>query len=108
MMNIIKTNEVSLVFGTRYEGGGKSLDDDFITRIGNFFFSFLGNILFKLNLTPILFNYITGKKSSFDKMKLSSDNYNLCVEIPIKSKLMNIPYQSIPCIERKRIADKKR
>ena len=108
MIKIIKTKEVSLVFGTRYEGGGKSLDDDFITRIGNFFFSLLGNILFKLKLSDILFTYITGKKSSFDEMKLLSDNYNLCVEIPIKSKLMSIPYQSLPCIERKRIADKKK
>lgn len=108
MLDIIKSNKISLVFGTRYEGGGKSLDDDFITRVGNFFFSLVGNILFGLNLSDILFTYIIGKKSSFERMKLFSNNYNLCVEIPIKSKLMGIPYASLPCIERKRIADKKK
>ncbi len=108
MLDTIKFNKISLVFGTRYEGSGKSLDDDFVTRVGNFFFTLFGNILFRLNLSDILFTYIVGKKSAFKKMKLFSDNYNLCVEIPIKSKLMGIPYMSMPCVERKRIADKKK
>lgn len=108
MLDIIKSNKASLVFGSRYKEGGYSLDDDLITRIGNYFFSLIGNVFFKLNLSDILFTYIVGKKSSFDKMKLFSNNYNLCVEIPIKSKLMGIPYMSIACVERKRIADEKK
>lgn len=108
MLSLIEFNKYSLVFGTRYEANGKSLDDDLITKFGNYFFSLTGNILFKLNLSDILFTYIVGKKNAFDEMKLFSDNYNLCVEIPIKSKLMGIPYTSLPCIERKRIADKKK
>ena len=42
------------------------------------------------------------------KMKLKSDNYNLCVEIPLKVKSMGIKYDCYPCIERKRFADKKK
>lgn len=108
MLDLILSGRHSLVFGTRYEENGKSLDDDLITKIGNYFFSLTGNILFSLNLSDILFTYIVGTKSAFDKLGLFSDNYNLCVEIPIKSKLMGIPYISLPCVERKRIADKKK
>ena len=108
MLDLILSDKYSLIFGTRYEANGKSLDDDLITKIGNYFFSLIGNILFNLNLSDILFTYIVGTKSAFDKLRLFSDNYNLCVEIPIKSKLMGILYTSLPCIERKRIADKKK
>ena len=45
----IKEN-LDLVFGSRYEKDANSFDDDFITRIGNFIFTFLGNFLMKLNL----------------------------------------------------------
>jgi glycosyltransferase involved in cell wall biosynthesis len=108
MLNLMKQNDKSIVFGSRYEGTGKSLDDNLITRIGNFFFSAVGNIFFKLNISDILFTYFVAKKEDIDKMELFSDNYNLCVEIPIKAKLMNIAYMTLPCIERKRVADKKK
>ena len=41
-------------------------------------------------------------------MNLFSNNYNLCVEIPLKAKFLNFNYAIFPCIERKRIADKKK
>ena len=41
-------------------------------------------------------------------MNLFSNNYNLCVEIPLKAKFLNLNYAIFPCIERKRIADKKK
>ena len=45
MINKISTHKLDLVFGSRYEKNAYSLDDDFITRVGNFFFTFLGNFL---------------------------------------------------------------
>ena len=41
-------------------------------------------------------------------MNLKSNDYCLCVEIPIKSKKMNFSYSTYPCIERKRLAGKKK
>ena len=41
-------------------------------------------------------------------MSLSCDDYCLCIEIPFKAKLSNLKYTTIPCIERKRFADKKK
>ena len=41
-------------------------------------------------------------------MNLNQNNYNLCVEIPFKAKMMGLNYSTIPCIERKRFADEKK
>ena len=43
-----------------------------------------------------------------DKLELTSDDYCLCVEIPIKTKKMGCMYVTHPCFERKRLADKKK
>ncbi len=108
MLEKLIHQNLDLVFGSRYEKNAYSYDDDFITKIGNFGFTFLGNLLMRLKITDLLFTYIFAKTKCFKDMKLSSDNYCLCVEIPYKSKISNLKYSTIPCIERKRFADKKK
>jgi len=108
MYEKIVSEKKDLIFSSRYEKGAGSADDDFITRIGNFFFTSFGNIFFSLNISDILFTYIIGKKSSFDLMNLTSDNVCLCVEIPIKSKRLNLKYATLPSFERKRYGGKKK
>ena len=51
--NINKDN--SIIFGSRYEKNAKSYDDDIITRIGNYGFTLMGNLLFSLKITDLLF-----------------------------------------------------
>ena len=92
-----------LVFASRYLKGGGSDDDDFVTFIGNKCFSFLGNILFKLNLSDILYTYIVGKTDSVKNLRLNYHDFRICVEIPIKAKLNNLIFVSTPSKERKRI-----
>lgn len=111
MLKKIKNNsreKKSLVFCSRYHKDGGSFDDNVLTRIGNFFFTFLGNVFFSLKLSDILFTYILGETHALKKMKLKSNDYCLCAEIPLKAKQLNIRFTSIPCIERKRIAGKKK
>ncbi len=108
MLKKLETNNLDLVFGSRYEKNAHSFDDDAITRIGNYCFTFLGNFLMKFNISDILFTYIFGKTECFKDMKLGSNDYCLCVEIPYKAKLSKHNYSTIPCIERKRFADKKK
>ena len=96
------------VFASRYLKGGGSDDDDFVTFIGNKCFSFLGNILFKLNLSDILYTYIVGKTDSVKNLKLNYHDFRICVEIPIKAKLNNLIFVSTPSKERKRIGGKKK
>ena len=100
--------KLDLVFGSRYEKNAHSYDDDFITRLGNYGFSFLGNFFMKLKISDLLFTYIFAKTNCLKQMHLKCDDYCLCVEIPYKAKLANLNYSTIPCIERKRLADKKK
>ena len=108
MLEKVLNENLDLVFGSRYEKDANSFDDDFITRIGNFIFTFLGNFFMKLNISDLLFTYVFGKTSKFNEMKLQQDDYCLCVEIPFKSKMFKYKYTTIPCVERKRVADKKK
>jgi glycosyltransferase involved in cell wall biosynthesis len=105
-------NEVSLkkkfIFASRYIQGGGSADDSPLTFIGNKIFTFIGAILFKLRISDILFTYIMGEKNKFIKLQLKNSDFRLCVEIPIKIKLKNYKYESIPSFERKRLGGKKK
>ncbi len=92
------------IFSSRYLKDGKSDDDTIITRIGNFIFSLLGKILFSLKISDILYTYILGKTKSFLSLNLQSNDFCLCVEIPIKAKRIKAQYIDTPSHERKRIA----
>ena len=50
-------------------------------------FSFLGNILFNLNLSDILFTFIIGNTTSLKKLNLEYHDFKLS-EIPIKAKIL--------------------
>jgi len=98
-----------LIFASRYQKpGGGSDDDDFVTIIGNAVFTFLGNFLFKLKISDILYTYILGKTSSFQKLDLKNYDFRICVEIPIKAKILNMEYFCTPSYERERIGGKKK
>ena len=100
--------DADLVFGSRYITGGGSDDDDLVTFTGNKIFTFLGNILFSLNLSDILYTYVLGKTNSIKKLSLINKDFRICVEIPIKAKKHNLKYKTLPSMERKRIGGKKK
>jgi len=107
MRNLCETKD--FIFASRYQKpNGGSDDDDIVTIIGNYFFTFLGNFLFNLKITDILFLYTLGKTSSFKKLNLKSFDFRLCVEIPIKAKYHNMNYSCISSYERERIGGKKK
>ena len=96
------------IFSSRYMKGGGSDDDTFITIIGNFIFSLLGNILFSLKLSDILYTFILGKTESFKSLNLECHDFCLCVEIPVKAKRMKASYIDLPSYERRRMAGYKK
>ena len=106
MYKSIQTND--FVYTSRYEHGGGSEDDTIITLIGNKIFSTLGNILFSLKISDILYTYLMGKTEFFKKLNINSDDFRFCVELPIKMHLANMSYISMPSKEKKRIAGKKK
>lgn len=99
---------LDFVYTTRYVKPGGSDDDTIVTYIGNKIFSLMGSILFSLKITDILYTYVMGKTVSFKKLNIKSNDFRLCVEMPIKMQLSKLNYDCIPSYERKRIAGKKK
>tara|TARA_B100000767_G_scaffold48155_1_gene42977 strand:+ start:260 stop:925 length:666 start_codon:yes stop_codon:yes gene_type:complete len=107
MLNTCRNN-IDFVFASRYMSGGGSDDDTFLTTIGNFIFSGIGNIFFSLKLSDILYTFLLGKTESFKNLDLKSKDFCLCVEMPIKAKKNKMSFIDLPSYERKRIAGKKK
>ena len=106
MLNLCENKD--FVFASRYLKGGGSDDDDFVTYFGNKIFSLIGNILFNLNLSDILYTYIVGKTNSAKKLSLKYSDFRICVEIPIIAKMQDLACISLPSKERKRIGGVKK
>tara|TARA_Y100001970_G_scaffold123906_1_gene153582 strand:- start:3882 stop:4553 length:672 start_codon:yes stop_codon:yes gene_type:complete len=107
MLNRLEKGE-DFIFASRYMQNSGSEDDTWVTSLGNFLFTFLGNFLYKLNISDILFTYICGKTNLAKNLGLSNKSFGICVEIPILVKFHNHKYLCIPSYERKRIAGKKK
>ena len=106
MYQLMMAND--FIYTTRYENGGGSEDDTIVTYIGNKFFSKLGNILFSLDISDILYTYIMGKTLSYRALNVQSNDFRFCVELPIKMQSANMKYICLPSYEKKRIAGKKK
>ena len=99
---------LDFVFASRYLPNGGTDDDTIVTSFGNYMFSLIGKVFFSLKLTDILFTYLMGKTNSFKKLNLKSQDFGLCVEMPIKAKKFQMKYGELPSFERKRIAGVKK
>ncbi len=108
MVKKLEKEELDFVFGSRYQKNSGSEDDTIVTLIGNYFFTSIGKIFFKLNISDILYTYVLGKTKSANSLNLTQKDFSLCVEIPIKAVRNNMKISSINSYERERIAGKKK
>ena len=108
MIEILNKEDTDLVFASRYEKDCSSEDDTLITKIGNFIFTKIGNIFFRLPISDILYTFVLGKTESAKKLDLKQKDFSFCVELPIKAQRNKMKMGSISCYERKRIAGKKK
>ena len=86
MFNFLNESKADYVFGSRYQSGSSSEDDTIITLIGNYIFTFIGRIFFKLPITDILYTFVLGKTSKARLLNLKQNDFTFCVELPIKAK----------------------
>ena len=108
MFEKITNDNADLVFGTRYEVGCGSDDDNFITLVGNFIFTKIGKIFFKLNLTDILYTYVLGKTKLVNNLKIKNYDFSYCIALPITAKRNNLKLCNSKSFERKRIGGQKK
>jgi glycosyltransferase involved in cell wall biosynthesis len=107
MINLLE-NQNDFVFNTRYENKGGSDDDTFLTYIGNKFFTALCKVLFSLNISDVLFNYVMGRTNAFNNLKLRNKDFTFCIELPVKAKFNKFRSIALPSYERSRISGKKK
>lgn len=108
MYKEINYHNYDLIFGTRYEKNCSSEDDTFITYTGNFIFTLLGKIFFRLKLSDILYTFVLGNTKSTQDLNLKSKNFVFCVELPIQASRKSLKITNFKCHERNRIAGKKK
>ena len=108
MLLEIDKNLNDIVFGSRYMKNAGSDDDDLITLIGNYIFTFLGKFFFNLKISDILYTYVIGKTKLVKELKLESKDFKFCIELPIKAQRKNYKCVSYPSYERSRIGGKKK
>ena len=102
------SNNCDFVFNSRYEKNGGSEDDSFLTYIGNKIFTFLCNLLFRLDISDVLFTYAMGKTLAFKSLGLKRKDFRFCIELPVLAKLKKYKLISKPSYERPRLSGKKK
>jgi len=104
MLSKINESNYDFIFGSRYQKNSGSDDDTIITLIGNFIFTKIGSIFFRLPITDILYTFVLGKTDSAKKLDLIQKDFSFCVELPIMAIKKNMTMLSMSSYERKRLA----
>tara|TARA_B100001063_G_C16657174_1_gene499116 strand:- start:317 stop:997 length:681 start_codon:yes stop_codon:yes gene_type:complete len=108
MIQILDKNNADFVFASRYEKNCSSEDDTLITFVGNFIFTKIGNIFFKIKITDILYTFVLGKTQKIKNLNLKSKDFVFCVELPIKANRNNLKLVTSKSNERPRIGGVKK
>ena len=108
MYKKINYENYDIIFGSRYSKNGVSDDDTFVTLVGNYIFSIIGKLFFRLNINDILYTFVLGKTEMVNQLNLKKKDFRFCVELPIKAKKENMLISEIGCHERARIGGKKK
>tara|TARA_B100001564_G_C20552028_1_gene629558 strand:- start:119 stop:790 length:672 start_codon:yes stop_codon:yes gene_type:complete len=108
MITKLENENLDIIFASRYEKNSGSEDDTILTYVGNKIFTLIGKIFFSLGITDILYTFVLGKTKKCNELNLKSENFNFCVELPIKAKRNSYNLGTIESFERKRIAGQKK
>lgn len=108
MINKLENDKADFVFASRYEKDCKSEDDTIITFVGNYIFTLIGKLFFKLKISDILYTFVAGSTISFNKLNIKSQDFAFCIELPIKANRMNFNLVTTKSHERPRIGGKKK
>ena len=101
-------NNCDFVFNSRYENSGGSDDDTFLTLVGNRIFTFICNLLFRLNISDVLFTYVMGKTLAFKSLDFKRKDFRFCIELPVLAKFKKYKFISKPSYERSRLTGRKK
>ena len=108
MINRLEDDKYDFVFASRYEKDCGSDDDTLVTFTGNYIFTFMGKIFFRLKITDILYTYVMAKTDCARNLKLNAKDFSFCVELPIKARRADYKICTSKSYERPRIGGEKK
>ena len=88
MKKKVESEKLDFVFASRYQKNSGSDDDTFVTLVGNYFFTLLGKVFFKLNISDILYTYVLGKTESVKNLDLNRKDFIFFVNLKIYFKTL--------------------
>jgi len=92
-----------LVVGSRYKDAAKSLDDDYVTAMGNWVFTRLVNLFFKASYTDVLIGYRIFRRQAFNALGIDEMGLSWAIQVPIRFAKKGFRIAEIPADEPKRI-----
>jgi len=91
------------VIASRYKDGAKSDDDDFLTAMGNWGFTFATNVLFRSAYTDSLVGFRGYYKKSYAKLNMTAKGLDWSIQMPIQFRKKHMRVADIPADEPVRI-----
>lgn len=92
-----------LVIASRYAPGARSDDDDLLTGIGNWGFTFVTNLLFWSSYTDVLVGFRGYRKSTLEKVHMTAPGLEWSIQMPIQFRKKRLRTADVPAIEPARI-----
>ena len=100
---LAKASENTLVMASRYAKGGRSDDDTFVRKLGNWIFTKLINIVHGVKVTDSLYLFIAISRENFKKLDLKNHGFGVCIEFLVRAKKIGLRFEEVPAIERPRL-----
>jgi glycosyltransferase involved in cell wall biosynthesis len=95
-----------IAMGSRFIQGGGTEDMPWYRKLGNKFFVFLVNLIWKMNYSDLCYGYRAFKKSCIRKLNLKSEGFGIEAEISIKAAKKKLKVIEIPSYEKPRKSGK--
>ncbi len=106
---IEKINEgYDFVIASRYKDGAKSIDDDFLTKIGNRIFTAMVNILFRAHYSDVLVGFRAYRREAFNKINPTATGLDWSVQLPIQFAKAGVRLADIGADEPARIGGQRK
>jgi glycosyltransferase involved in cell wall biosynthesis len=85
--------------GSRFMGGGNSLDITPIRGLGNWGLTQLVNVLFKARFTDLCYGFFAVRRIFLDALELSSTGFEIETEIVLRAERKGLRIAEVPSVE---------
>ncbi|WP_084703984.1 glycosyltransferase family 2 protein [Phaeacidiphilus oryzae] len=92
-------NGYDFVKGSRFMGGGGSLDITTVRRLGNRALLALTNVMYQSTLTDLCYGFIAFRRDALDRLDLQSTGFEIETEMVVRALLGGLRVAEVPTLE---------